>query len=191
MDEITVNLITAVCSLALGGVASSYVTHRMGQNKERLAEMRRNAEKLYLAADEFGRQLDVYLIRHLPVAKGKMNYNQMLDQQIADPPMKEAGGAEMMTMLIRIYFPALEPELDGLFRARDHLSEVSGAHKQDWREGGGIGQEWVDAFTSAGREITAASNALKTSIIEAGRRYADEPRLFGLRRKTPAHVRTA
>lgn len=144
--------------------------------------MRQKAEALYLAADEFGRMLGAHVVRHLPVANGQIDYNTMLDRFIADPPSKAAGGPETMEMLVRIYFPEIQTQLSTLLSARDRLSRVVSLHKQAWKDGVGVGPEWIEEFVSAGKEIDLAVKGLQEGIVTSGRSYAR----WNLRPKTKA-----
>ncbi|MEI9966040.1 MAG: hypothetical protein WDM92_16745 [Caulobacteraceae bacterium] len=90
--------------------------------------MRKKAEELYLATDEFGRDFGSHMVTFLPVLEGSIDYNQMLDLQRQTHTKKLHGGAETMEMLVRIYFPEVEGELDRLFAVRDEFSKIRSAH---------------------------------------------------------------
>jgi hypothetical protein len=129
MDASIVTLSVGLATVLTSGVMSSVVTYRLNRNKEQTFFMRQKAEALYLAADEFGRDFSKHLITHLPVARGAIDYDQMLDIQLANPPDKRQGGFETVAMLASIYFPEVEPQLAALLKARDRLSELRAAHK--------------------------------------------------------------
>jgi hypothetical protein len=175
MDSSVVTLCIGLATVLTSGVASSVVTYRLNRNKEQTFFMRQKAEALYLAADEYGRGLSAHVITLLPVARGELDYNQMLDLQNANPPSKRDGGFETLSMLVSIYFPEIEPELQALLKARDRLGEVRGAHKQAYKEGEGVDPVWVAGFAQVGKEADQAIKALKAAIVRSARRYAIAP----------------
>ena len=176
MDSTVATLCVGLATVLTSGVASSIVTYRLNRDKEQVFFMRQKAEALYLAADEFGRSLSSHLISFFPVAQGKLDYNQMLDVQNARPPSKQNGGYETLVMLISIYFPEVEPELQALDAIRDRLGEVRSAHKQAYVEGEGVDPVWVAAFAELGGKLDLVIKNLKVAIVHAARRYGAHPK---------------
>lgn len=172
MDPGLVTLCVGVTTALAGGVVSSVVTYRLNHNKEQTIFMRQKAEALYLAADEFGRTFSAHIVTYLPVARGDLDYNQMLDLHIANPADKRQGGYETMTMLAGVYFPEVDPELQALLSVRHRLGDVRNAHKQAYKAGGGVGPTWVAAFQDVGHEADLAIKALRAAILRSAKAHA-------------------
>lgn len=175
-------IIATGASLLLGGVGTAFVTHWLNRGRDHTIDMRKKGEELYLAADEYGRALGTHHFSFLPMLNGSIDYNQMLDLQIANPPKKVHGGLEKIEMLTRIYFPSLKPYLAELLAARDAFSDVQSAHKAEYKTGYADGREWMPRFSLAIQRAHVASEALKSAILDAAERYAERPnRTFTLR----------
>lgn len=172
MNPSIVTLCVGLATVLTSGLVSSIVTYRLNRSKEQTFFMRQKAEALYLAADEFGRDFGAHLLTYLPVARGDIDYNQMLDLQIAKPAKKQQGGAETMTMLVSIYFPEVQPQLDALLKQRDLWSELRSAHKAAYKEGEGVNSMWVSAFQHSGLDVDRAIKNLQTAIVKSARHYA-------------------
>jgi hypothetical protein len=172
VDSAAISLVVPLATVLASGVVSGVVTHRLNRNKEQTYFMRKKAEDLYLAADEFGRQMAIHMTGFLPLIDGRIDYNQMLDNQIRNPPKKDHGGAETMEMLTRIYFPEIEPQLTELFTARTEFNKVTSAHKDAYRAEEAELDDWRPLFVSAIRRFDAAEKALKAQIVTCGRRHA-------------------
>lgn len=137
--------------------------------------MRKKAEELYLATDEFGKMLSGHMLTFFPLLEGSIDYNQLLDLQIADPASKKHGGAETMEMLTRIYFPEVEPCLDELMAARDAFSEIRAQHKAAYKRGAyDDGLAWKPAFGSAMVRVDRAITAMLSAIIIAAKGHAHD-----------------
>ncbi|KSB91122.1 hypothetical protein AS593_06050 [Caulobacter vibrioides] len=189
MDSSIVTLCVGLATVLTSGVVSSVATYRLNRNKEQTFFMRQKAEALYLAADEFGRDVGAHVVTFFPVARGEIDYNQMLDLQIANPSKKAQGGLETMTMLVHIYFPEVQPHLGGLLASRDRWNELRAAHKAAYKAGEGVGLVWVAAFQSAGREIDLSVKDLQAAIVKSARHYAGASAVVK-RAQRPADLRT-
>lgn len=64
---------------------STVATHRLNRNNERTLFMRKRGEEIYLAADEFGRELGGHMATLQSVVDGQIDYNQFPDPQNANP----------------------------------------------------------------------------------------------------------
>jgi len=176
MDSGVYAVVVGLATVIASGVVSSYVMYRLNRNKDQTFFMRQKAEALYLAADEFGRDLSKHVVICLPVAKGELEYNAMLDLQIANAPDKRNGGFETLNMLANICYPEVLPALKVLLLVRDKFNKLCAVHKQAYKEGAGVGLPWTRQFSELGQEAGQAIEALKTAIIQSARRHAGAPR---------------
>ena len=157
MRPAIVPLITSLATVVTSGVLASVVTYKLNHNKDQFVLMREKAEALYLSAHEFSLDLSKYVLPFFLVRKGEMDYNQKLYVEAANQSVNPNGGAEMMTMLLCIYFPEVEFQLRGLLDARDRLSELRIRHSQAYKGEAGVGTIWLSEFTKAAREIDRGS----------------------------------
>lgn len=171
MDATLISLLVGLATVLTSGVASSIVTYRLNRQKEHVFFMRQKAESLYLAADEYGRALSCNIISYFPVVRGEIDYNEMLDIQMANPPSKEHGGYETLAMLVGIYFPEVESKLKILEEVRDRLSKLRNEHNKAYKNGGGVDRYWDAAFSDVTKELDCAIKALKSAILHSARRY--------------------
>ena len=167
---IAVSLATVLAS----GVSSAVITYRLNRNKEHTFFMRKKAVELYLTTDEFGRELSGHMITLLSVVDGRITYNEALDLQDANPPQKAHGGAETMEMLVRIYFPEIEPQLEELFAARDEFAKIRSVHKAAYKEGAGDDKRFGSGFRNAIERVGAAIQTLKAAIVRSARHHAND-----------------
>ncbi|MDB5375884.1 MAG: hypothetical protein JWR00_330 [Rubritepida sp.] len=176
MDQTTVTLIVGLVTVAMSGVVSSIVTFRLGKSKEQQAFMRAKAEQLYLATDEYGKAFSGLFIGHLQLMNGRIDYNQMLDMQIADGQKdRKYGGAETMTMLVEIYFPNARAALAQVWKTRDTISTVTAQIKRYYQEAGDASDPELKArFVTAVGAVDQAIKALQIEIIRAARHHAGE-----------------
>jgi hypothetical protein len=176
MDQTTATLVVGLATIAMSGVVSSVVTFRLGKSKEQQAFMRAKAEQLYLAADEYGKAFGGLLIRHLHLLNGRIDYNQMLDMQIADGKKdRKYGGAETLTMLVEIYFPSTRAALAQVWKARDAVSVVTAQIKKRYQEvGDAADPEHKALFVKAMAAVDMSIKALQAEIICAARHHAGE-----------------
>jgi hypothetical protein len=165
-------IVIAVITILMSGVVSAIVTYRLNRAKEQSFFMRKKAEELYMAADEFGRFFSLNMVAFLPLLEGKIDYNQMLDVQIANETQKRHGGLELVEMLTRIYFPEVEPKLQDVYKARDRFSEFRAAHKRAYLSDLAPSSIWMPQFAVAMKAVEAATESLKQSIVTAGRKHA-------------------
>ncbi|MBL8554592.1 MAG: hypothetical protein JNL41_09970 [Phenylobacterium sp.] len=188
MDAATTTLIVAVATVLTSGVSSAVVTYRLNRSKEQTFFMRRKAEELYLAADEFGRQWTSSMVPLLGVLDGRLDYNQMLDIRQANPIKKDHGGAEMMEMLTRIYFPEALPELSAIHAARSAYNTLESAHKAAYQDGAGMDPRWKPALMEAMRKADKAVDAFKVKVVRLARVHASAEARWFLSRSGPSGV---
>ena len=161
-----------VAAIATSGAFSALVTYQLNRSKEQTFFMRKKAEELYLAADEFGREFGKNVVIFQSVLENRLTYNQMLDLEGENAPKKERGGAETMEMISRIYFPHLERELSEMFAARDEYAGLRSQHNVVYKAGKEDGTPWLGRFRGLVRRVSAADKAFKAAIIREARRHA-------------------
>lgn len=172
MDSTIVTALLGLATVLTSGVASSIVTYRLNKTKEQTFFMRQKAEALYLSADEFSKNFSSLLISYLPVARGEISYNQMLDMQIERGKSKNSNAYETMIMLASIYFPEVLNEIDGLHKNRDKYNTIKQAHRTAYHEGDGVGPEWEEAFRKVAFDTDDAIKKLLAAIIRAAEPYS-------------------
>ena len=173
MDAAVSTIFVGLATVLMSGVVSSYVTFRLNREKDQTVFMRQKAEALYLAADEFGRGFSTHIVTFLPLVKGDVDYNEMLDFQIANPPDKRNGGFETLNMLANIYYPEVLPQLKALLQIRDDFGKFRTAQKQAYKEGDGTGHPWTQKFSELAKEADRTIEALKAAIIKSARRHVE------------------
>lgn len=170
-DASWVTLALGVGTILASGVTSAFVTSRLNRSKERFEFLRGKAETLYLAVDQFVKVLGQHALTYYPVLRGEMDWNQMLDLQIArgsDSGRHE--GAEVMEMLVELYFPAVRPTLDELFAARDGFNRITHAMRRDYKRYGKVPvQEHGAAFQTAVELINERGDALQRAVVKTAR----------------------
>lgn len=172
MDSTIVTILLGLATILTSGVTSSIVTYRLNRSKEQAFFMRQKAEALYLAANEFSLGFSSLLIGYLPVTRGEISYNQMLDMQIERGKANKNDAHETMIMLSSIYFPEVFEEIEKLHAVRDKYSLIKQAHRTAYHEGDGIGPEWEDAFRKVALDADDAIKKLQASIIRAAEPYS-------------------
>lgn len=160
-----------IATILASGVTSAFVTSRLNRRKDRFEFLRGKAETLYLAVDQYAKVLGQHALTYYPVLRGEIDWNQMLDLQIAsgsNPGKHE--GAEVMEMLVALYFPSVRPALDELFAARDAFNKVTHAMKRDYRRYGGVpAQEHGTKFQRAVELMNERGEALQRAVVETAR----------------------
>jgi hypothetical protein len=128
-----------------------------------------------LSADEFGKTFGSQILTYFPLLDGTIDYNQMLDLQIAQGAgVKQHGGAETMTMLVEIYFPSVRPALNEVWQARDAFAKISIQIKRAWQRDGDLtGGDWKQTYIAATQVINDRIAALQKEIVIAARVHAD------------------
>lgn len=169
-----VTICLGVGTILASGVTSSVVTYRLNRTKDQFAFMRIKAEALYLAANEYGRTLAGYTLTYFPVIKGDIDWNEMLDMQIkAGSEKREHGGAELMTMLVEIYFPSVRPALADVFDARTEFNKFANEMKREYIRSGSLNSyALMPRMMEATTNINTTIQKLEAAIVEAARSFA-------------------
>lgn len=171
MDQTTVALGIGIGTILASGVTSTIVTYRLNRRKERFEFLRGKAETLYLAVDQFVKLLSIHALSYYPVLKGDIDWNQMLDLQIASgskPGRHE--GADVMEMLVALYFLSVRPALADLLKARDGFNAITHEMKRDYKQYGRIpADRHGQRFQQAVDLINAKGDILKKTTIAAAR----------------------
>ena len=167
MDALTA--IGGLFTILASGVTSTIVTYRLNRSKDQFVFMREKAEALYLAADEYGKMLGGYTLNFLAVAESRLDWNQMQDLQNAHMAKeRKHGGAEMMTMLVELYYPTLKPKLDALAEARKDFNKSTFEAKRAYRANGSLEpKQWMPVIMAKGDAIDRAVREFEQGIIAA------------------------
>jgi hypothetical protein len=174
MDATSTTLVLGLATIFASGVTSAIVTYHLNRNQNQTIFLREKAEQLYLSADEFGHTFDAQMLSYFPLLDGKIDYNKMLDMQISSgSEEKRHGGAEIMTMLVDIYFPSVRPALQGVWEAREQFGAITHQIKLAWQRDGNVSEgNWRQVFLEATRNIDDSVNALQSEIVKAARIHA-------------------
>jgi hypothetical protein len=174
MDPTTVTIIVGLATVLASGVTSSWVTYRLSRNHNQTIFLREKAEQLYLSADEFRKSFSGQIFTYFPLLEGRIDYNQMLDLQIAQgSETKRREGAETMTMIVEIYFPSIRPALADVWKARDAYGSITNEIKRAWQRDGDVSDgDWKAKFTVAAQNIDQRIQNLQTEIVAAARIHA-------------------
>lgn len=171
MPDAIVTAALGVLTVLGSGITSSVLTHRLSRRQSQTLFLREKAEKLYLAADEFGKSFAGHWLSYGPLFDGRYDYNAMLDQQIAaaSRPIKY-GGAETMTMLVEIYFPSARPALQSVWSARAEYNDITALIKAQWTHRGSVDARlYRPKLEAAGLKVDEAISAVKLRVVEAAR----------------------
>lgn len=176
MDPTMVTLGLGIGTIVASGVTSAIVTYRLNRRKERFEFLRGKAETLYLAVDQFVKDLINHALVFYPVLKGEMDWNQMLDLQIENgSKLSKHEGAEVMEMLVELYFPTVRPALAELFKARDDFTSITHAMKRDYKTLGYVpAEKYGAAFQRAVELINEKGDRLQSVTITAARATVGE-----------------
>ncbi len=174
MNSVSISLLISFLTILLSGVTSSVVTYQLNFRKDQTIFLRGKAEQLFLAADEFEKEISSHLISYFPLLDGRIDYNQMLDLQIEQGSKPRAhGGAQTLEMLVEIYFPTTRGALAQLWNCRDMLNSLEHEIKRIYvAEGDATRPDLKTKILAASAAISEANKALKAAIIEAARRHA-------------------
>ena len=98
----------------------------------------------------------------------------MLDLQInSGSERREHGGAKMMTMLVDIYFPTVQPALAEVFEARANFNGFTHRMKRTYVQDGELDPRmWMPEMNSQTAEIDKTIKRLQAAIVVAARSYA-------------------
>lgn len=169
MADTTMTVALGLATILGSGVVSGYITHRLTRNQNQFVFLREKAEALYLAADEYGKRFGGQMVAYFPLLEGRYDYNDMLDKQneFGSAPT-EYGGAEVMTMIVEIYFPSVRPALLKLWDARTDFSKATAAIRALWMEQADV-RELNSPFRRACLDLDKAIEHLKSEIVIAAR----------------------
>lgn len=164
--------LAVIASALFGGIGSAFFSSWLSRRKDQTQLMREKAEQLYMAADEWCRDLGIYHFSFLPMLDCTIDYNQMLDMQKANATKKKHGGLETVQMLVRLYYPEVRPQLEALIGAQATFNEIQHAHKAEYKVIGPLGPEWKSRFMLAMHRANQTGEALTVAILDAADKYA-------------------
>src|SRR5690349_13017563 len=107
MSAQSVQLIVALLTIVMSGVASAVVTHKLNARRQDREILRQKLEQLFLAVRKYGVDLGMHFVNYDYVMVGKLTYDQANDQHI-QASAKNERSFDTATMLIAIYFPELK-----------------------------------------------------------------------------------
>ena len=160
---------------ALSTLAGVYITNRLTydrltvqleyeQARERERFLRERLEELHVLIAEW---IIFVAVFHLPITKvmrGEISYNAALDlinEHELTPP-----NFQRMEMVVELYFPTLRDKYNQLMKARDELSSIVDAHKEQYRIGQTDGSAFRRPFMAAQLAVDARATELKAEIAK-------------------------
>jgi hypothetical protein len=164
-------LTIAFLTILMSGVVAAVVTYRLNTTREHVFFMRKKAEELYLAVDQYDRVLSSHFLPGYSLIKGELDWNQFNDLAIKHADKSHVDASLQMMMLIQIYFPNIQPFLDKYSEQREALNSILWAHKREFKRGRD-GTKFLKPFDDAMKKLILASDNLKKAIIAEARTFA-------------------
>jgi hypothetical protein len=138
-------IILGLATIAMSGVVAGVVTFKLNARREERHFRRQRLEHLFGAFSGFCTQLEVDWLPYISVMKGKIDYNQALDMTIASGKNQERN-LEDAEMLVAIYWPELQSDVDALKNVRDQADSVLREHKARYLAGCTEDKQSLDAI---------------------------------------------
>ena len=99
------------------------------------------------------------------MTKGKIDYNQYLDQVIENGE-KQSLDFSRFQMIVDMYCHEIESGYQKLMTARDDINKIVSAHKMGYKAGDINGEKYVVPYTLAMKNLDKLGSSFKKEIAE-------------------------
>ena len=97
--------------------------------------------------------------------KGEIDYNQYLDQFIADGADKNVD-FQRIEMIIYLHAKELMPEYKNVLKCREKLNDIVSVHKAEYQKGVPNGTHYIAPYTRSLHRLDEAVQCLKNKIAD-------------------------
>ena len=118
-----IQIVAAVFTIISSGVVASIVTYRLNAGREERIILRKKLEELFIAVDRFHLLLEVEYFMYIKAGWGEITYEDALESS-KQRGVSDDRALERCEVIVSVYFPQLQNELDGILSARDTLSKT-------------------------------------------------------------------
>ena len=109
---------------------SVIVSYKLTTNRDRAHFLRQKAEELFIASDQYSKDIIGHMIFLWPLFKMEMTYNEY-HKKSAEASSDGSKGHQKMMMLLSIYFHDLMPFFEEVDKWRSECIKIEILHKKD------------------------------------------------------------
>ena len=160
----------AICTILGSGVVSGVVTYKLNASQKEREFRREKLEECFRAVHHYLMSLTASYFVWPEVMAGRLTYDQANDMIIAGVKPEHREYPLLAELLIRLYFPSLQPHFDALLNTRDELSRLQGDFRRSYQRDGPTEDyraqriEYLDVF----KQLDAHDKDLKDAICALG-----------------------
>ncbi|HCH32825.1 MAG TPA: hypothetical protein DE045_07785 [Oceanospirillaceae bacterium] len=126
---------------------------------------REKLEELYVLLSHWVNMFFSHYFKLTLVMKGEIDYNQYLDEIIADGADKKTD-FKRIEMILHIYARELLPTYNEVLEWRGKVNDVSAAHKADYKQGKCNGEEYIKPYIAVHTQLENKVEKLKSELAE-------------------------
>jgi len=126
---------------------------------------REKLEELYILLSHWINMFSGHYFKLTLVMKGAIDYNQFLDEIIAESADTKTD-FQRIEMILHIHARELLPTYTEVLEYRGKINDISAAHKADYKKGKQNGDDYIGSYTSAHTQLENAVGRLKNEIAE-------------------------
>ena len=168
-------LITSLLTIVMSGVVSVVVSYKLTTNRDMASFLRQKAEELFIASEQYSRDMFGYMTYLLPLFKGEITYGEYYEKQ-AEISNDGSRGHQKMMMLLSIYFPNLMPFFEEIDKWRSECVKIQTMHKKANVLGlADDPKTYLDPFNNAMVKFDIACKAFQQAIVARAREIEVEP----------------
>lgn len=175
--QITTTIIAAlsgVLGAVIGGTISYFsqasISKRERQDQARL-EFFKRTEELYILFDQWEKKFANQFLFLSLVMENKCDYNQYLDEIIADNEKREFNFARI-PFLLHVYHRSLAADFKKIVKTRDLISKIHNAHKQAYRNSDENHGVYLKTFQENTNKISAQIQDIQRKLTDRLRGFS-------------------
>ncbi|MGF1887202.1 hypothetical protein L4D13_13795 [Photobacterium profundum] len=135
------------------------------KDREHAQVKRERLEELYVLLSQWVNVFYSNFFKLTLVMKGEIEYNQYLDEIIEDGQSSKVD-FQRIEMILNIYGRELLPAYKDVLKCRGKINEISGAHKEDYKQGKFDGEKYLEPYTLVHTELDLRVQKLKKQLAE-------------------------
>ncbi|KZY44181.1 hypothetical protein ABMY47_10205 [Pseudoalteromonas sp. BZP1] len=136
----------------------------MEKQHERNVIKRERLEELYVLISKWINNAFSYYFNLTLVMKGKIDYNQYLDEIIEDGNSKKVD-FQRIEMILNIYGRELLPLYEDILKSREKINNMASEHKNSYREGRDC-KSYIKPYSLLHKELELQVENLKLKLAE-------------------------
>lgn len=158
-------VIIPLLTIGFSGILSAYIAHHLATTRADREFRLKRLEELFLSLTRFSKHYTVAVTPYLLVMRGQNTLaavQEIIDKQTTS---EDAQHLENIEMLIKIYFPSLNPHFDRILRLRDQIGERYIAELFNRVGRGHDCRDLAQGFLGEVQQFNEAAERLKTAIF--------------------------